>query len=113
MKIDELLEELRLHVEDLETTVHKSEAVRSFIDQKLIPEDEAVDEQILLLNQLIQKSAAMSDLINDFLDSSPHKSGIVDTVHQIMSAAEDEIDACWASKKRSSKIRGPSLDQNG
>jgi benzoyl-CoA reductase/2-hydroxyglutaryl-CoA dehydratase subunit BcrC/BadD/HgdB len=98
MKIDELLEELSFHTDDLEDTVHKSQAVRSFIDQKLLPEHQAVDEQIDLLHQLIQKSAAMSDLISEFLDSSPHDAERVNTANQIVSAAKDEI-AAYNHKK--------------
>jgi hypothetical protein len=93
MEISELLEELSSHADDLRDTVQKSGAIRTFVDQKLLSEDQAVDEQIHLLRQLIKKSAAMSDLIDEFLDSSPPDADIVITANQIVSAAKDEIAA--------------------
>ena len=104
MEISELLEELSSHADDLRDTVHKSGAVRTFVDQKLLSEDQAVDEQIHLLRQLIKKSAAMSDLIDEFLDSSPHDAEMVNNANQIVSAAKDEI-AAYNHKKFIERIK--------
>jgi len=91
MKKDELVEDLRLRIGDLQDTVDKAMAVRSFVDQDLLTEEQAIDEQADLLNQLVQKSEAISDLIDEFLESSPHDSEMAAIAGQIVSAAKDQI----------------------
>jgi hypothetical protein len=91
MTKDELVEDLRLRIGDLQDTVDKAMAVRSFVDQDLLTEEQAIDEQADLLNQLVQKSEAISDLIDEFLESSPDDSEMAAMAGQIVSAARDQI----------------------
>ena len=89
---DELVEDLRLRLGDLHQTVDKAMAVRSFVDQNLLTEEQAIDEQADLLYQLVQKSEAISHLIDDFLESSLPDSDIATRASQIVSAAKDQIE---------------------
>jgi len=86
-----LVEQLRFQIDDLKETFKKAEAVRSFVDQGLLTEEQAVEDQFDLLQQIIRKSAEIDDLIENFLKSFPDDSYLIDAAKQILSAARAEI----------------------
>jgi predicted transcriptional regulator len=91
MTKEELVSALQFQIADLKETVLQAEAVRSFVDQNLLSEAQAVEDQLALLNQIIYKSAAIDDLINDFLKSSQLDNDLADAAKQILSAAQEQI----------------------
>jgi hypothetical protein len=91
MTRDELVVELCFHIDDLEDTIYKSEAVRSFVEQSLLAENDSIDDQVSLIYSLIQKSEEMSDLIDEFLDSPTADQQLVDKANKLVSQAKTEI----------------------
>jgi len=91
MTKEELVAALQFQIEDLRETVLQAEAVRSFVDQNLLSEAQAVEDQLTLLNQIIYKSTAIDDLINDFLKSPQLDNDLADAAKQILSAAQEQI----------------------
>ena len=83
--------ELRLNIHDLQDKVHQTEALRSFVDQGLLTEDEAIEDRVSLIYLLLQKSETISDLIDEFLDSPSGERALVDKANQLVSEAKAEI----------------------
>src|SRR5436305_8452308 len=78
MTKEELVQELRVHINDLKDTIDQSGAVRSSVERDFLTENEAIDDQVTLVYSLIQKSEAISSLIDNFFDSSPSDRELVD-----------------------------------
>lgn len=91
MTREELVAELRLNIHDLQDTVDKTEAIRSFVDQGLLNEEQAVDDHVSLVYSLLEKSEAISDLIDEFLDSASGDRELVDVATRLVSEAKTEI----------------------
>jgi hypothetical protein len=91
MNEDELVEKLSLQIRDLKDTIDQSGAVRAFVEQDLLSENEAEDEQVTLIYSLIQRSEAIRELIDDFLNSSPDRRELADEANQIVAEAKAEI----------------------
>ena len=91
MTKDELVEKLSLQVRDLKKTIDRSGAVRSFVEQRLLSENDAVDDQVTLIYSLMQKTEAIISLIDDFLSSSPDRRELADEANQIVADAKTEI----------------------
>jgi hypothetical protein len=91
MTREELAAELRLNLHDLQDKVHQTEALRSFVDQGLLTEDEAIEDRVSLIYLLLQKSETISDLIDEFLDSSLGDRELVDKANRLVSEAKLEI----------------------
>lgn len=91
MNEDELVEKLSLQIRDLKDTIDQSGAVRSFVEQDLLSENDVVDEQVTLIYSLIQRSEAIRELIDDFLNSSPDRRELAEQANEIVAEAKAEI----------------------
>ena len=91
MTKEELINDLHIHIIELKDALDQSGAVRACIEQDLRADDEAIEDQVSLVYLLIQKSEAMSGLMDDFLESSPSERGLVDKANRLVSEAKAVI----------------------
>ena len=91
MKGYEIIKQLRDHVDELKDTIDKSAAVRSFVEQNLLPEEVALGERVDLIYSLIQKSEALTDLVDEFLATDSKHSELVFAATQLVNEAKAEI----------------------
>ena len=91
MKGYEIIKQLRVHVDELRDTIDKSVAVRSFVEQNLLPEEAALVDQVELIYSLIEKSEAITNLVDKFLSSDSKHSEFVFAATELVNEAKAEI----------------------
>ena len=62
----ELVQRIRVHVNDGKETVNKLRAVRSFVEQDLLSRGDGIDEQVSLIYSLIRRSEAIIEMVDHF-----------------------------------------------
>jgi len=92
MTKEEFVEKLNFQITDIKDIIEQSGAVRSSLEQDLLSENDAIGDQVSLVYSLIQKSEAIGEMVDDFLNTSPTNSReLVEQANQIVSEAKAEI----------------------
>ena len=92
MTEEEFTETISFQIKDLKDVIDQSGAVRSLVERDLVSENATIGDQVSLVYSLIQKSEAIGEMVDDFLNTSPTNSReLVEQANQIVSEAKAEI----------------------